>query len=234
MENEQLFDAYFNNHLDSDAKNSFEGQLKADDNYRAAYEKYAEEKVNIESHFLKKELDFAPPTSPKGGGNPRWILLLIAALLMSFATYYFLNKSEPAPVEPSLYVYSQYSPHPGTPVSMSVTETSEFEDGMIDYKEGNSIEAILKWKALYEQEPDNHDLNFFLANAHIKKKEIEKSIKYLKLSAETNGIYEERAEWILALIELDKQNLESMRQIAGNPYHSFHSKADVLLGTIEK
>ena len=74
---------------------------------------------------------------------------------------------------------------------------------MVSYKRKEYDDAIARWTKLYEEEPSNDTLNYFIGVAHLANDEASTAGEYLNTVEETvNSVFRDEALFYLALSQI--------------------------------
>ena len=88
-----------------------------------------------------------------------------------------------------------------------------FNKAMVAYKEGKYQEAIGSWEKLYQNNPDNDSLNYFLGAAHLANSEAHKAIPYLEnVFPQAESSFQQESLWYLGLAYLKSGEVEKAKE----------------------
>ena len=108
--------------------------------------------------------------------------------------------------EEKLFV-TYFVPEAGLMTPMGVTDNFVFNDAMVDYKQEEYHTAIEKWRPLWEQEPANDTLNYFIGVAYLALGRSESSISYLeKTTMIEESVFIREAWYYLGMAHLKMGN----------------------------
>lgn len=126
-------------------------------------------------------------------------------------------------------LYTAYFyPDPGLPVPMSSTDSYQFDDGMVSYKEEKYKEAQDIWSKL-AQAQSTDTLTFYLAMAKLNQKEFESSSQLLdQILEDPNSEFYQKALWYRSLIYLKEDKKESAIQLLDNLNSPLYKKEELL------
>ncbi|SHO60068.1 tetratricopeptide repeat protein [Algoriphagus zhangzhouensis] len=126
-------------------------------------------------------------------------------------------------------IYTAYFyPDPGLPVPMSSTDSYQFDDGMVSYKEEKYQEAQDIWTNLAQDQPTD-TLAFYLAMAKLNQKEFESSAQFLdQLLEDSNSEFYQKALWYRSLIYLKEEEKESAIQLLEKLNSPLYKKEELL------
>lgn len=109
--------------------------------------------------------------------NPKVIWYAVAAAVaVSFAILWLMRDDSSA----EKIFAAHFKPDIGLPLKMGPTHNLEFYEGMVAYKQENYPLAINLWQVLWNSNPQNDTLNYFLGVAHLAEGNAEKSLEFLK------------------------------------------------------
>lgn len=133
--------------------------------------------------------------APKKSFSWQWAaaavaVFIIAVVWIFYPTEDFYSKQ-----------FSQYyTEDPGLITAMSSESSYDFDRGMVDYKSGEYQDAIQRWEKLYQSDPENDTLNYFLGSAHLANQEVETAITYFqRVTQLPEGRFTDDNYWYLAL-----------------------------------
>lgn len=156
----------------------------------------------------------------------KWaIAAAVATILILSVTWLLTRPSE------NEKIFSQYfQPDPGLVTSMGVSDDYRFNRAMVDYKAGKYNEAIIAWKLLLNQDPQNDTLNYFIGSAFLANDEVSESIPFLEqVSVDKESIFNEDAVWYLALAYVKTgMNEKAIAILESNPGQKNASLLDKL------
>ena len=131
-----------------------------------------------------------------------------AMLLVLFGIFWMMDKGNS-----SEKIFAEnFKPDIGLPLKMGAENSYGFYEGMVDYKQENYKEAILKWNVLLKKNPENDTLNYFLGVAHLALGEADSSLEYLQnQELFRDGMFKEDAAYYAALAKIKKGKLEEAK-----------------------
>lgn len=138
--------------------------------------------------------------------------LLAAAAIITFflvspiVTHLFISDNE--------RLFSQYyQPEAGLITAMGVSETYEFDRGMIDYKMGKYEEANRRWLELLKDNKNSDTLNYFIGSGYLAMGKAAQSVDFFKVVLQTKeSAFYNDANWYLGLALLDMGRKEEAVQ----------------------
>ena len=159
--------------------------------------------------------------------------LAAAALALVFAVYFLLRGQD-------RYAGYDYR-DPGLPVVMGVSEDPGFARAMTLFKEENYTEAATEFaaRATTTASTGNDTLTYYLGASHYYAKEYNAARPPLQtVSANAASLFQERAQWLLALTQarlIEQEAARStLREILANPGHRFAEPAAKLLKELDQ
>ncbi|MCO5236794.1 MAG: tetratricopeptide repeat protein [Chitinophagaceae bacterium] len=101
-----------------------------------------------------------------------------------------------------------FTPDTGLPVVMSgENENYHFYDGMVSYKEEDYEKAIAIWMPLYQNNPGNDTLQYYLGVAYLNGNHNQAAVDFLTPVAENESSrWQQKSLWYLALAHLKNGN----------------------------
>ncbi|WP_411893639.1 tetratricopeptide repeat protein [Winogradskyella sp. A2] len=212
----ERIEAYITGQLSDEKRVEFEKQLNDDTNFYTKVEDVKTILLGIETQALKeqlndfhKELPIEPNEVIINESKVRFIwwrkLAIAAALIIAAGSFWFLDSSS------NERLYAKYfSPDPGLPTTMSITDSYEFNNAMVLYKQGKYDDAISTWKNLLKTKVKNDTLNYFIGSALLASKKENEAIKYLNIVTELNPTtFKNDAYYYLGLAHLKAYNKEA-------------------------
>ncbi len=110
-----------------------------------------------------------------------------------------------------------FKPDIGLPLKMSSISSYGFYEGMLDYKQENYEDAIVKWNVLLKTNPDNDTLNYFLGVANLALGKADESLDYLQNQDRfKGGMFEVDAAYYAALAKIKEDKLEEAKVFLKN------------------
>ena len=102
---------------------------------------------------------------------------------------------------------------PGLITSMSAGNNYAFNKAMVAYKEGKYKEAIGSWEKLYQNNPQNDSLNYFLGAAYLANAEPTKAIAYFEyVYPLEESSFQQESLWYLGLAYLKAGEVEKAKE----------------------
>ena len=102
-----------------------------------------------------------------------------------------------------------YKPDPGLITVMGIADNYNFEEGMVQYKNGKYTNALDLWSEPLKTNPQNDTILYFTASAYQALQQPEKATEnYLKVLQQSNSAFYKDASWYLGLIYLENKEKE--------------------------
>ena len=205
-----FIDRYLNNHLPIAERAAFEQRLVDEQNWRQKVEEIRLISLGIQEFTLEQKLrEFEENIASevihiKKHGWKKWLVAASVIALVVVGTLFLFRKPE----NEKLFT-AYYKPDRGLPVVMGEESSSNYTlyDGMIDYKEGNYMVAIEKWKSIDDQYAYTDTLNYYIGLAYMGAHNMEKAVTYLnRVSEKVSSIYKQKAIWYQALAHIKLGN----------------------------
>lgn len=192
---------------------------------------------------LKEEKKSPPPATPTrkiGGFSRRWaIAASFLLLLVSIMLLWQLQSNHPLSNEELFAQYSDTYPL-NEDLRGSDSTISDFEKGIQQYQANNFDAATEIFEILLAKNEQDMSLSFCLANAYFNQNPPQfdlASKQFQKIITNDSSIYVPKAKWYLALIWLQKEELEKAKKLLKEVEVSgdkFGKKAKDLLIEIEQ
>ena len=135
---------------------------------------------------------------------------IAAALLVLFGIFWMMDNTTPS----EKIFADNFKPDIGLPLKMGTENSYGFYEGMVDYKQENYKEAILKWNVLLKKNPENDTLNYFLGVAYLALGEADSSLEYLQnQELFQDGMFKEDAAYYAALAKIKVGELKEAKML---------------------
>lgn len=140
--------------------------------------------------------------------SPIWYAMA-AVLVMLLGIFWMMDTNSPEKI-----FAENFKPDIGLPLKMGTANSYTFYEGMLDYKEGNYKDAILKWQVLRKETPENDTLNYFLGVAHLAQGNAPKALDYLENQENfQQGFFEEDAAYYAALAKIKEGKFKDAKAL---------------------
>lgn len=206
---EDRIEAYLAGQMDPQARSAFEVQLAADPNLQAEVDLHGKLMGAIETEMLRRELRLihvAQVNEADTGGRriafrPGWKTLAVAAsVALLVGLGWLLTPRQPS--DEALFA-AHFSPAPGLPTTLGLSDSPQFDEGMISYKLGAYAASRTTWQPLIEQQPNNDTLRFFFGASYLAENQTTAAIDYLEpLIGKSGSAWQASAQWYTALAHL--------------------------------
>ena len=141
--------------------------------------------------------------------NIFWYSIAIAAVMILFIG--IIRNLDHSNTQEEIFA-KNFKPDIGLPLKMSKSSEFRFFEGMLDYKQENYKEAIVKWQDLLKTKPENDTLNYFLGVTNLALGDATKSLEYLQNQERfQQGIFKEDAAWYAALAKIKAGKFEEAK-----------------------
>ena len=211
----ELIDQYLRNELSQEQTDAFEEKMQADKDWMKKVEDTRLLVLGIQEASLAKRMEVfheelnsekkQAPQSKIFRLNIRWAAaasVLIVASVLAGLILTRKNKYE------KLYS-SYYTPDPGLLTAMGSSDNYSFEQGMVDYKNGEYKKAILAWDILLRTQPASDTLHYFLGVANQalhNEPEAKKHLEFI-VKDSTHSFFSD-ACWYLGLLLLKQKQTQ--------------------------
>ncbi len=157
----------------------------------------------------EEDLDTKDPKGRKMGLNPMWYAAAAVLVVMFGILWLMQNRNTPEQI-----FATHFKPDIGLPLRMGATNSHEFYEGMVDYKQKQYKDAISKWEILVKANPENDTLNYFLGVAHLAQGQAEKSLGYLQdQDLFQQSIFKEDAAYYAALAYIKEGDFKQAARV---------------------
>jgi len=142
----------------------------------------------------------------KTKSNAIWYAMA-AVLVVLLGIFWMMNTNSPEKI-----FAKNFKPDIGLPLKMGTTNSYNFYEGMLDYKQENYTDAISKWQDLWKENPESDTLNYFLGVAHLAQGNAPKALVFLENQEKFQQSYfEEDAAYYAALAKIKEGKFEDAR-----------------------
>jgi tetratricopeptide (TPR) repeat protein len=229
--------------MDDLERANFDKEVMMNNELATALREYKKLLIGLQTYGLKKKLnaimddeilDAIEPATDVKSWTFRWIYVLIAVLIVTLA-YFGIKENNTVKEDksgPALYM-ANYYPDPGLPTQMGENEDFQFDVGMVEYKSGNYSEAIQQWSTLTDDRPE---VRYYIGAAYHASGDKIKARDWLN-RLKSDQDYYDRAQWYLALISLESQNISEtishLNSIILLKESSYRTRAQELLAQLK-
>jgi tetratricopeptide (TPR) repeat protein len=208
QEDFELVEHYLNGQLDAVQQDEIQKRLDSDPIFAGQVEEIRDLRLGIERAALGSRLDSFHSEIEEiqvevPGKSIRpfsfWGIAASIFLVVSAGTWWIMGQKSPG--EERFQAY--FRPDPGLVTTMSVGQQYEFDRGMVDYKEGNYTEAIVRWEKLLAEKSASDTLNYFLGASYLSADQESKSLEYLEpVASNPQSSFYSEANWYAGLAAL--------------------------------
>lgn len=144
--------------------------------------------------------------------RPIWKYGIAASIIVILGFALWIGFQKSTPDSSDLYA-AYFYPDPGLPIPMSSTDTYQFDEGMVSYKEEKYEDALDLWKQLLENTPTDTVLYYSamaelnLGNAKLAAQKLE------QLIAIPSGEFYYKSLWYRSLIYLQEGDLKNAQAL---------------------
>ncbi|WP_298498704.1 hypothetical protein [uncultured Algibacter sp.] len=234
----EIIERYINGSMPPQELKDFNQLLELDNDFKTKVEDVKIMLSGIETQSLKEKHDELHQdnykTSEKKSSTNKIRFLyyrkiaIAAAIIFAIGSIWFFATSK----NDKLFT-KYFKPDPGITTTAKNPNNLEFYDAMENYKHGNFIQAINKWRIIQERKPNNDTLNYFIGVAYLSDNNIIDAIPFLERSIEADDsfIFLDEAYLYLGLAYLKEGNLELAKKHLST---SETSKARKLISELKK
>lgn len=219
QESFEQIERYLLDQMADQEKSSFEAEMEKDQILAKQTEGLRNLILSSEIHGLQESMDRFHDDLAEDVGKikklnapfplKRYLIAAAIGILILIGIFSLQNRGS----QHEQLFASYFQADPGLITSMSSGNNYEFNKAMVAYKEGKYKEAIGSWEKLYQNNPQNDSLNYFLGAAHLANEEAAKAILYLEnLSPLKESRFQEESFWYLGLAYLKSGEIEKARE----------------------
>ena len=210
-----LFEKYLAGELEAEAKAEFEKELAEDSNFNAEFETYKELSDHLAHQFSNKEERadvsssiekigddyFKNNTSTEKSSSFNRSFLAIAASIIIIVGFFAYDLF-------SVPTYSDYSNYGDINLTVRGAQDDAIKHAENAFNAKNYTEAIIYFDTILQTEPNNVDVQFYKAIAHIETNDYGEADRILRTLARGNSIHKYEAMWYRALSQLKQKDHE--------------------------
>jgi len=219
----EAIEAYVLERMTPEERTAFEQRLAGDASLRAEVELERENIEAVELGGLSRMLmGIAQEERDEERMAVNWPRVLkyaaMVAAIVTGAIWWMVR----TPLNERLYA-EHFTPDPGLPVTMGITDDPAFADAMVAYKLGDLAEARTKWEPLLASAPTNDTLRYYIASAWLGEKNTAKAVPLLSTVAnEPGSAFRDRARWYLFLAHVRDGDINAARalEMDSDPVHA--------------
>ena len=215
----ELIDAFLMEQETPVQKIAFAKKIEADVDWENKIDTIRLLKAGISEVALKQKLEhfhkeikpaILPQASVKRMNTLKVFFWAAASIIFILAIGFFIFKNDKFENAYANY----YKPDPGLITVMGIADDYDFEEGMVQYKNGKYAKALELWRAPLEANKQSDTLLYFTASAYQALKETDKATaNYLKVLEQPNSAFYKDASWYLGLIYLENKNLDKAKPL---------------------
>jgi tetratricopeptide (TPR) repeat protein len=201
----ELFDAYISDNLNADERQSFEERINNDAKFKSEFDAFKQFELDIvdsEVTAFKAQLskwdEALPENLPSKGRIIPFNMIGIAAtfvVILVASLLYFTQASNPQDL-----VAANFTPYDN--ILTVRGEKEDLDDALVHY-EAQEYEAAIE---IFEQYPNNVNAQFYIGESHLALKKYEAAIPHFKAVLKLDGLFNEVAEYHLALAYFGNDN----------------------------
>ncbi len=220
-DNIELFTAYLENNLSSAELKAFENRLNQETDFADAFEEFQDIYKVLENQFSrersgviesiqKADSNFktsknSETSSKKNFPFKPWQMGVAASILFIIGIFVFNDSGNPT--------YSDFAIHEDIVLTVRSEADSTSKKAETTFNNGNYQEAISFFDTLLEETPNNTEIIFFKAVAHIENNDFDKAENLLESLAKGNSIYTYKAIYWHALSKLKQEKFVDAKSI---------------------
>ncbi len=240
-DNIEYIEKYLSNALDKNQRAQFENELKSNSELSKDFQKYkvihAALELDIENDlrsYLQDKDATSIENSPRIRKLPSWSRMSIAAsflIIIAAGIWWSINANTENDLIANNFIHYEQSVLRGSKGELSESLAIIISDNT------DKDKRIEKLEALKNENLDDMQLNFILAESYFENGQRGKASKLFELIYNSNSIlWKDKAEWNLMLIysEIDKQASKAiLDRILSNEEHAYFNKAKEIQNLIE-
>ncbi|MFK8009418.1 MAG: tetratricopeptide repeat protein [Saprospiraceae bacterium] len=205
---------------------------------RDGLEALGNQKMKDRIKVVRKEmLDQEKNDNPPKNQNriiPLWIMAAAAIFILGFVGWQFLNPTEITPEEIFAESYQPYMEDFG---SRGTDMTKNYLQAGTYYNERNYSAAIPLLQNILEAEPQNSEVELVLGDCLLSINKTEEAmVHFNSILARKTNLYNDPAQWFLALSYLKQNEIEAcknaLKNLIDNPRADYHEEAKELLSKL--
>ena len=250
-----LFDAYVRGELPADERARLDERLTADradgGTLAREWDAHAEAELALARQAVRGRVaaagrryaathDGVPRAEREAVVRPLWrrsgwAAAATALLLVVSGAYLLFGGGAEEARTPEALAAAYFEPAIGLPTLLGPAEDLRFEDGMVDYKQGDFAAAVAKWRPLVGEDIDQDTLRYYLGVAALGAGDAESALTHLGRVGSAADLQGE-ASWFEGLAWLRLGDIERARAVlapiaAGGGRRA--AAADRLLGAMD-
>ncbi|WP_346881103.1 tetratricopeptide repeat protein [uncultured Algibacter sp.] len=209
----EAIERYIKGTMDSKELKDFNDYIKIDPEFKAQVEDIKVLLLGIEKQTLEDKLNEfhediinnkkqLQPSLKVQFLNHNKLAIVASIIVATLSIWYFITPK-------NIKLYDNYfKPDIGINTNIKDANSSDFNDAMEKYKNGNYKIAIDAWQILSERKPKNDTLNYFIGIAHLANKKTKKAIPFLERTVHSNHTFAlmDNARYYLGLAYLKEGN----------------------------
>lgn len=199
---EEFIHDYLDNELPVEEKRAFEEELQKNPDLKEELElqkrlrevvmkRHHPDALRLRENLQKAEDEYRNETKSKRIGSGTWTLLIAACLLVFFLINPFKNSDN------TLYQLPEM--HSEIVRGDAQEKAVRYEEAVVYYKEGEFSKARQVLATLLESDPENAQLQFYLAMTYYGEKAWKESAKELKPLSSGKSVFKEEALYYRAI-----------------------------------
>lgn len=237
-----LFEDYLSDSLNERGQKEFEERLSKDEDFREAFKLYKstsnflsdkfsndEERQAFKENLTKISNSYSESTKlaiKKSSYFQPWKLAIAASLLVIFGIFYSQWFSTPT--------YQDFADYPQISLTQRGVSNTLKTKAETSFNAQNYSEAISFFKTILEDEPENSEIQLYLAIAYVENDNFAKADSIFKNLLNTSSVYLNQVRWYAALSQLKQKDYvktKNLLQLIPRDAEEYE-KAQKLLGDL--
>jgi predicted Zn-dependent protease len=197
----EAIERYLLGTMNDEERRRFEQEMAGDEDLRAEVALQRENMLAVELGGLQETLRTIAreeATNERSGGTawPGFLKYAAAAVLLLGVGLWWLAR----PADNERLFAEHFSPDPGLPVPMSISNDPVFHDAMVAYKLGDYQEARTKWATLLPSRPANDTLRYYMGSAALAAGDPAQAVPLLQaVAGDSASVFNRKARWYIFL-----------------------------------
>ncbi len=222
QESFERIEAYLAGSLGPDERIKLENEMKTNPELAGELSIQRELLLSVEVGSMKDELEriHREVTESQRPSRRYWYAIAAGLALLIASTIWF--QMQPSQHEKLFLAYTTTDPGLPVPMSASAANSYSFYDAMVDYKAEKYTLAIEKWKVMYDAQPQNDTLRYYIGSAWYNNASFTEAIPYFEETMrDEKSEFRYKAQWYFTLSYLKLGNesaIQTVEPLKDSPY----------------